>query len=257
MTRPGRILVVSLLASLVVLLAPRPGACAWDARTRVRMLDEAVRFMPGSLRLALERRREALLRGALTPLTDENGPAHRPPWAQGTLDAEIERAARRLGEGLAERTPFDELAVRFGYLAHFVLDAGFPPGMTDGDGAARYEHFAEFCESRRGKFPLVFYGHQQPELAAGDVRGFALAVMQRARDEDRQLARAYAAAGDPPDPAAFDDRSIPFAVASLAYSRSVNDVVRIWLDLWEHAGGDVTYTPYREPDRSEPPREGG
>jgi len=74
--------------------------------------------------------------------------------------------------------------------------------------------------------------------------------MRRARDEDRQLARAYAVAGDPPSPAAFDDRSIPFAIGSLCYSRSVNDVVRVWLRVWQDAGGDVEYTPYREPARS-------
>jgi len=246
----------TLLLLIAVLLLPGPAVRAWDARTRVRMLDEAVRFMPGSLRLALERQRESLLRGALAPMTGENGPEHRPPWAGGSLEAEIDRAAGQLGAELRERTPFAEVATSFGRVAHYVLDAGFPPGMTDADGASRYEHFAAFCESRREKFPLVFYGHDQAELEAGDLRGFALAVMQRARDEDRQLARAYAAAGDPPRASAFDDRSIPFAVASLSYSRNVNDVVRIWLELWDRAGGDVEFTPYREPDRTSAPPAG-
>ena len=62
--------------------------------------------------------------------------------------------------------------------------------------------------------------------------------------EDRELARAYAAAGDPPAAAAFDDRSIPFAVGSLSYSRAVNDIVRAWLTAWRMAGGDTGRTPY-------------
>jgi hypothetical protein len=55
---------------------------------------------------------------------------------------------------------------------------------------------------------------------------------------------AYAAAGEPPKPAAFDDRSIPFAIGSLSYSHSINNVVRVWLAIWRIAGGDLGRTPY-------------
>ena len=106
---------------------------------------------------------------------------------------------------------------------------------------------SKFCESRRPKFPLVFYGHDDPALARRDWLGFARAVMSRSRADDRMLARAYAQAGKPPDPSAFDDRSIPFAVGSLSYSRSVNDVVRVWLAAWDAAGGDAGRTPFRKP----------
>ena len=41
--------------------------------------------MPPSLRIALEAHRADLLRGLLTPLT-EDGPDRRAPWAGGTLD---------------------------------------------------------------------------------------------------------------------------------------------------------------------------
>jgi hypothetical protein len=215
------------------------------------MTDEAVRFMPGSLRMALEKHRESLLRGVLGPMTEEDGPEHHPPWTEGALDRKLVAEPEGLSAALGETTSFSALAEGFGRVAHFVLDAGFPPGMSDGDGAGRYTHFAQFCESRRGRFPLVFYGHDDPQLDGGDFHAFAIAVMRRARSEDRELARAYAAAGDPPNPAAFDDRSVPFAVGSLSYSRSITDVVRIWLQLWEQAGGDMAYTPYRNRTRSE------
>lgn len=229
-----------------VLLAALGPAAAWTPRTRVHMTDEAVRLMPASLRLALVAQRERLLRGMLEPMRGEDDPGHRPPWAAGTLDREIEARAAELRETLSRQTPFGELAERFGALAHYVLDAGFPPGMTDGDGDGRYAHFADFCESRSERFPLVFYGHDDDDLARADYRAFALDSMQRARREDAELSRAYAAAGSPPDPAAFDDRSIPFAVGSLSYSHTVNEVVRVWLAVWESAGGDVGRTPYRK-----------
>jgi len=236
-----------LVAALFLLHLP---AMAWVPQTRVRMTDEAVRFMPASLRLALEANRESLLRGMLEPQTRENDPAHLPSWSGGTLEHQIDVEARALLDLLAAPAPFSEIAQRFGGLAHYVMDAGFPPGVGGADGAGRYDHFARFCEERREKFPLVFYGHYDPYLERGAFFNFAEAVARRALEEDGVLARAYAAAGDPPRPEAFDDRSVPFAVGSLCYSRSVNDVVRVWLAVWERAGGDMGRTPYRKPSSS-------
>lgn len=232
------------------LLSAGGPAGAWTPRTRVHMVDEAVRLMPGSLRIALQGHRERLMRGVLQPMVEEDGAGHKPPWAEGTLDVEIDARATALLEALSRRTPFGELAQDFGELAHYVLDAGFPPGMSDSDGARRYAHFSAFCESRYERFPLVFYGHEDEALDHDDYREFALNAMQRARREDAELSRAYAAAGDPPDAAAFDDRSIPFAVGSLSYSRTVNEIVRVWLSVWERAGGDVGRTPYRKVSRA-------
>jgi len=232
-----------------VLGAGCPATLAWSPETRVGMVDQAVRMMPASLRMALETHREELLRGMLTPLVSEDDPLHHAPWNHGgQLDRSVEQAASVLNNALAEARPrFTEVAQLFGELAHYVTDAGFPPGVSREDGPTRYHHFADFCEDRRKRFPLVFYGHEDEALARGDFVTFARNSMQRASDEDRNLARAYAAAGDPPAASAFDDHSVPFAVGSLAYSHSINDVVRAWLAVWGEAGGDTGRTPYLKP----------
>jgi len=231
------------LALLLTFSAATP-ASAWSAKTRIQMVDEAIRLMPKSLRLVLEAQREAVRRGVLTPMVHEDSAGHHPPWAGGELDASIEAEAQELASLLAERTPFRELAIHFGQLAHYIQDSGFPPAMATPVDGSRLLHFTEFCESRAHRFPLVFYGHDAQALSAPDYREFGLSIMQRARDEDPALARAYAAAGDPPAASFFDDRSIPFAVGSLSYSHSVTDIVRAWLDIWHRAGGDTGRTPY-------------
>jgi len=222
-------------------------ARSWKPETRVRMVDEAVRLMPASLRLALEHHRKALLGGALEPMTGEGGPAHLPPWQEGTLDSQVAVSALGLVASVENAAPFREVARGFGELAHYVADAGFPPGASGQAGLGRYEDFAAFCESRIERFPLVFYGHQELEPGDDAFNTFTLRILNRARAEDTELARAYAQAGDPPDPAAFDDRSVPFAVASLSYSHSVTDIVRAWLAAWKQAHGDTGRTPYTKP----------
>jgi hypothetical protein len=239
---------------LLVLAGSALPALAWEPETRARMTDEAVRLMPESLKLALQAQREALLRGMLTPTVREDQPEHRPPWAEGTLDQRLDTEIAALVEALGKNTQFATLAERFGAVAHYVMDAGFPPGMTDSNGTQRYKHFSEFCESRRERFPLVFYGHDAPELQRGDIGAYTRSIMQRARNEDRQLSISYAAAGDPPNPAAFDDRSVPFAVGSLSYSHTFTDIVRVWLAVWERGNGDMGRTPYLHRSKREAPR---
>jgi hypothetical protein len=231
------------LALLVV--ASTAPAFAWTAATRVVMIDDAVKLMPPSLRKVLEKRRNDLRRGMLEPMTQEDALAHRPPWEDGALDASVDAAARDLVSGATTRVSFHDVARRFGVLAHFVADAGFPPAAAGAAGATRYAHFAALCETRRPRFPLVFYGHGNDALAKDDFKAFTRSILERARSEDANLARAYAEAPSWTDAAAFDDRSVPFAIASLSYSRTVTDIVQAWLAAWRDCHGDLGGTPYQ------------
>ena len=233
---------IRILSALWICGACVSPALAWSPASRVQMLDQALRLLPESLRSALQGYHEELRRGMLEPMLDEDGPAHRAPWDDGHLDSTVDAEIEALVSALRKGSDFDEISRRFGRVAHFVLDAGFPPAMGD-DGSARYAHFGGYCEAKLSKFPLVFYGHDD-ESDTVVYRDRALQTMSRARDDDRLLARAYAAAGDPPDPAHFGDRSVPFAVGSLSYSHGVTNIVRMWLGAWRQAGGDMGRTPF-------------
>jgi hypothetical protein len=213
------------------------------------MIDDAVKLMPPSLRKVLEARVNDVRRGMLEPMTQEDAPSHRPPWDGGALETSVDAAARDLVSGAETRVSFRDVARRFGVLAHFVADAGFPPAAAGAPGAPRYAHFAALCETRRPRFPLVFYGHADDALSRGDFKAFTLEILDRARTEDVNLARAYADAPSWTDAAAFDDRSVPFAIASLSYSHAVTDIVQAWLAAWRNCHGDLAGTPYQGANR--------
>ena len=226
----GRLLGRVVLAAILTLhVSP---AAAWEPETRVRMVDEAVRLMPASLRKALESHRQYLLRGMLAPMVAEDGAPHQPPWVQRVI--RWTSAALKLCKWAC------------GAYVYCLSDAFIDTGGFD----ERYYQFSLFCEDRRERFPLVFYGHADDALAGGDWRRFALRELERSKRDDVELARAYAAAGNPPNPAAFSDRSVPFAVGSLAYSRSITNIVRVWLNIWQRANGDMGRTPYWQPSDS-------
>lgn len=227
----------------LLLLGFAPPVLAWAPAARVRMIDEATRLMPSSLRLALTSHREALLRGALEPLIDEDGPQHRPRSAGGTLEAEIAARHADVVRGLAEGKPFEEIVHALGELAHYLADAEFPPNGEAG-ADLRYAFLAAFVEDRRARFPLVFYGHDDTELEGRDLAGFMHRELTAAAGLDGQLKAALAAVGPQARPSSFDDRSVPFAVGSLSWSRTVTGVVRVWCDAWRRGGGDLARTPY-------------
>lgn len=230
------------LLALPILLAGGP-ALAWAPAARVRMVDEATRLMPGSLRLALQHHREELLRGALEPMAGEDGPEHRPDSAGGTLEASIAARHQAVVRAVQEGRPFGEIVHALGELAHFLADAEFPANAEAG-ADRRYVFLSEFVESRRTRFPLVFYGHDDAELEGRDLTGFVRRELSSAARLDGELKGTLAAAGPDPRPASFDDRSVPFAVSSLAWSRSVTGLVRVWFDAWRRGGGDLARTPY-------------
>ena len=70
--------------------------------------------------------------------------------------------AKALVAALAVGRNFKEISRRFGRVAHFVTDAGFPPAMDSASGD-RYTHFSAYCEAKLPKFPLVFYGHDDED----------------------------------------------------------------------------------------------
>jgi hypothetical protein len=230
----------TIVLALLVFLGGVTPATSWTAETRIKIVDDAVKLMPRSLRTLLGTHRKALLRGTLAAMATEGGPDHAP----GVLPARVREHSDRLVQAVDSLQPFDSIAARFGELAHIVADAGFPPLATGEDGAGHYTHFAGFVEQRLELFPLVFYGHGDFRDEPLDRAGYIRQVVARSAENDVKIARIYAKAGNPPAAAFFDDRSIPFAVGSLSYSRTVNDIVIVWLDAWNRAHGDLGRTPY-------------
>ncbi len=216
-----------------------------------RIVRDAVRLMPSSLRRVLERHAGELAEGLGEAAGDEGEPGHmllpaqRGESAAARLEDQIDEAVRALD---GER-PLAEAARRFGALAHIVGDLNNPLQVSDQDPEeSRYARaYARYVAGRLREYPLVFYGWDDRLLASGDVGGFAAASAGRARRYYPHIRRAYAR-GNPASVAQrFDARSLPFGIGSLSYSRAVTDTARVWLHVWKRANGDLTGLPYAPP----------
>lgn len=252
-TRPRahrRRLLSATLGALLLLGAPRP-AFAWTGPARARLADDATRLMPASVRRLLETRREELQAGMQAPGSPEDRPEHwqHPAGEYGAAAARATAEALELRDAVDQHRPMDEIARRFGRLAHWVADVNDPLHAGDRDPAlARYyADYQKYVEVRIPRYPLVFLGYRSDLLAAEGPGPFLLASSERSRQYAAAVRRAYRPDGSRVSPEAFDDRSLAFGVGSLSYSNAVNDIVRVWLWAWEACHGDTSGTPYPLP----------
>jgi hypothetical protein len=153
------------------------------------------------------------------------------------------------------RRPMADLVYRLGVVAHYAADLS-DPVLTHPRGATApfIEDYGRYVERNLIRYPVVFYGYPDIEslLQAGredrDARPGrrlhtdALAQARHARAYYEHLERAYALSGGSSE--TFDERSIPFGIGSLAYSRAVTGIARAWLHAWTAARGDISGTPH-------------
>ena len=227
----------SRLILAAVLVAAHGASFAFDSQGRARIAIDAIRLAPPALARQINRNRDALLKGA-RQVTPPRTPAEAQQW----IAAEADRAVAMIDT----HRPFLEISGVLGRLAGALTCLNNPlwgeasePDRTDA------QRFSVYFEDHMDRFPLVHARGGPPATDRQGLAGLAAAIRLRYEDDRQRLRLAY----HPPDggsiqPADFDERSVPFAIASLAYSNAVNDVAIVWIDIWRRANGDLTGTPF-------------
>ncbi|HEV8335335.1 MAG TPA: hypothetical protein VGR67_02850 [Candidatus Polarisedimenticolia bacterium] len=237
----------SIAIALLLLLTPLH-ALAWTDSARRRMVDDAMKMTPPALNAILERYRSDLIHGMLDPSRDEMGEEHR-QRSSGEYGKAASLLAARAGQAVTIIGQPGRLSLAvyaMGSAAHYVADVDFP--LNAGGGGGRdpifYASYDRYVEKMLGRFPIVLDRKPLPELVDYRLEDFGKAAALRASHFIEPIRNAYTPDGRPRSASAFDDRSLPFGVASLSFSQSVNDIARVWTSIWQQAGGDVGGLPF-------------
>jgi hypothetical protein len=263
--RPSRRALRLTLTSIPIALLSSVTFCpAWTPSMDERIVREAVRLMPASLRGILQTHADEMKAGLKDAAGDEAGPFHTMEEGRpgASAAARVQTLASQIVALIDGRQPFAQVARRMGEMAHYVGDLNNPLHVCSEDprepGYAL--DYAEYVESNLDRYPLVFYGWGDPSLDLpgvpgslgrdADLMAFGAAAARRARRYYPAIRRAYAPGNREPVALRFDVRSLPFGVASLSYSHSVTDTARVWLHVWNKAHGDLQGTPYLGQERA-------
>lgn len=250
-----------LLIVLLLTLAA-PGALeAWPAPIYRNMVYDTLLIMPPAIRRVLWRNQEHLMKGVLG-LEGEMASALARDGLAGAISDDTARAVEQRVHGTADqvnrRRPFGEIAVELGKLLRIAADLADPTVMGAGDPqlARASGEFHRFVELHIDEFPLVYDWSLPSTVEGASVRSLLLSLTAASRESVPRLSEAFWRDGALVPAEAFDYRSVPYASASLGYSRGVTAGSYLWLAAWKEANGDFTgYKFYRnkEPDSSSQP----
>jgi hypothetical protein len=213
------------------------------------MVRDAVPFLPPTLKGVMRLYVRDLQRGV-----DEAGAFRDQLMGSGLMRAEgpavaeaLDREMRDVAELIRSHQPFAVVFYRFGRVIGPATELNVPlhhgaPEDPLLQGAHR--NFEQLATAAAPKFRILFGGYQDDLMRTLEPRRYFLDSWERSATVYPVLRDAMVANGQLVPAETFDYRSIPFGVASIAYSRSVNDVVRIWCAIWREAGGDMSNRPY-------------
>ena len=244
----ARAAATALAAGAVLAAAAGSEARAWTDATRVRMIRDALKVTPPSLNAILDHYRRDLDRGMTTPSSHESEEVHfqLADGSAGLAAAAVAAKGKEALSYLQRKHGLRRFTFEMGTLAHLVSDVSFPLSASDADRREPLyrEAYRDYIERSLGKIPFVLDRAPAPLLDAGDLAGYLMESARRAGRDYARIGAAFNDDGSPRSSAALDERSVPFGLASLAYSQAVNDIVRLWTHLWASAEGDPSGAPY-------------
>ena len=244
------------LLLIVVSIAVCADAMAWSPEMEERVVFEATRLMPASLRSIMNNHVDALHEGLQEAAVDEGSAAHtlllRPVTRGTNAGARAMELATEIVAMVNSHQPFADVARKMGSIAHVVCDLNNPLLVSDDDPREfQYaDDYVEYVRNNLDRYPLVFYGWEEETLRLtspkgdGDLSAFVRQTARRARRYYDDIGRAYSPVNKEPMSRRFDVRSIPFGIGSISYSYSVTDTARVWLQVWRKANGDMSGIPY-------------
>lgn len=212
---------------------------------------DASKLTPYELKLLIKAHKKEILEGAIMPLRETKNENHfllvdgSFGKAHQKIDSEVSSLIKDMNEG---KLDLGEFCLRLGVISNFVAEVNNPllTGDLKRESGWYYNFFVKYTDSKIDTFARTFDGYKNGFLDNGDFQGFAIASAIRSAGWFKSLNNMYLTNRKEKLGYNFDDKSIPYATASLAYNYAVSDTAKVWYYIWKNLKGDMSYAPYDE-----------
>jgi hypothetical protein len=238
--------------SLVILFLSAH-AFTWSPNAQKEIAIRAISLMPPSFQEILKTNLNSLGDGAIIPFEWKDLENHyqHADGTYGKAAAKAEEEVKTLIELIKTGGDLSLISFQFGVVSHYVSDVDHPLHTSDADPQEHlyYAEFNKYIDQNMSKIPVIFYGYTLPiqDEKAG-VQEFLLQSAERSNRFYHLIGTAFLNKKGKLVPASrFDERSVPFGIASISLSHAVTDVANVWLRIWAQSGKSIASTPYLNP----------
>lgn len=221
--------------TLVPYTGPVDEQTTWGADLHQIIVVKASTLMPPPLQRQILKYKREILRGCLDALGEN--------LSADQVSRELLNSYQEALHGLGTKAPFADTCYRLGRLSALAAELA-PPirGLTPGSKSIQ---FRAFIMEMLDTFPLVISHEGENYLLKKSLTDYIDYVERRNTDRRKALADTLSQEDDSNN--WRDQRSGAYGLAVLVYNDMVMDTARLWLYLWEEAGGDISSASYFRP----------
>lgn len=178
-------------------------------------------------------------RGCQAPYAGSGGAHFKNGDGNGDLDQRIEAEIQRAIDSIRVHRPFRDIVYQLGVVSHYLADANNPLNTDERDPREPlyFSDFLDYVAGAQDRFAVVFYGEGRKLESKASVAPLVQRTLDRGRGLYPSIAREYRRVAGPPGRDKFDDKSVAFAIGSLALSNAVSDVGAALRYIWLEGGG--------------------
>jgi len=199
---------------------------------QLQVAEKALLLLPTSLRDVIHRHWQSFEKGIASVSMD----SFLSPPDRTRLEERLLDRVNLTIQLLDTKPRFAEVTSSLGAIASMVVYLSLPEGadLTNED----FQFLLDYGARNTANFPLVVYdrlgGNAGPDLLSDSIK--AIRVRRAALSERFLMAYPEIRSERSQD---MNPRSVLFGISSLLFSHSVNDLARLWRQVWKTANGDM------------------
>ena len=224
-----------LIIFIILLFLFIPNKRGWTPNIYHSICLNATKLMPASLRGIMHIHKQEMLRGTQQSSLEPS-----------KITQRIEKEANHIISMIKEQRKFSQICQHFGHLCLLASDLNNPLYISENDPAEHLyrDNFLHLTNLNLHYFVLTFDGYKHSLLDQNKLKEYINNTRAQSEELYPYFHQFMLINGYPLEASAFDERSIPFALASLCYCRSIETTANLWLYCWKRANGDLSETPF-------------